>query len=711
MVRTEASRHLHRVDNQLEHNTIMKSATTQTERELRDEQDSAISAEVAARVATSRTKFATNSASIINRKPTNSWQDKGHQHYISTQDEDDCVSEWEASEFDEEEEDENFGFEALFAAPEIDLPIAREGITINDLETPTAVEFAQAQSEDSDLQLVRDWILQGKTPSADEVAKFGSRLKEFAQILDQIHLREEVLVLRSEENATEERIIVPVALVERVIRNLHEGFGAAHQAAKATTARLIRRFFWPGLKRDVRLYVACCPVCEEFLHSTRSPKAGLHPMDVGGRGDCLAMDIVGGGESLPLTARGSKYILTLVDCFTRYAFAIPLNDQSSEAVVNAVIGNYITVHGTPRRILTDQGKCFESALFLSFCKFFRISKIRTSGYRPQSNGICERFNQTLKRSLCKSLSKSLQPSWDLYLNFVTFSYNTSIHSSTGFSPHYLTFGCEARLPADLVFGTPEPTSFNPSDGFETSGSLSSLFKSFSVLNSSFSVARENLGLVHQREKDRYDLGAVERVFQPGDVVRIRFKSRKPGPSKFNSGWSGAHEVLGTQGVLVTVKEKSTGRVYKMHHDRLSNPVFTRKFEPKFSEGSNPSPEGSDSNPQENPKEPEEDSEPVADPQLALQRSRYGRVVKPNRDPAFDYSSFLLSSRESSFEPSVSEFCFMFTSAPTAHANPDSQPPTAVQEVWARLSRDCAANWCDLANEFSTWTRQRVRSGW
>ena len=171
-------------------------------------------------------------------------------------------------------------------------------------------------------------------------------------------------------------------------------------------------------------------------------------------------------------------------------------------------------------------------------------------------------------------------------------------------------------------------------------------------------------------------------------MRVRFKSRKPGPSKFNSGWSGAHEVLGTQGVLVTIKEKSTGRVYKMHHDRLSNPIFNRNFKPKFAEGSNPPPEGSDSNPQENPKEPEEDSEPAVDPQLALRRSRYGRVVKPNRDPAFDYSSFLLSSRDSNFEPPVSDFCFMFSSARTGLANPDSQPPATVQgSALTRLRRE------------------------
>ena len=85
-------------------------------------------------------------------------------------------------------------------------------------------------------------------------------------------------------------------------------------------------------------------------------------MEVGGRGDCFAMDIVGDGESLPLTPRANKYILTFVDCFSRYALAIPIPDQSSETVINAVIGNYITVFGTPRRFLTDQGKCFESAV-------------------------------------------------------------------------------------------------------------------------------------------------------------------------------------------------------------------------------------------------------------------------------------------------------------------------------------------------------------
>ena len=136
------------------------------------------------------------------------------------------------------------------------------------------------------------------------------------------------------------------------------------------------------------------------------------------------------------------------------------------------------------------------------------------------------------------------------------------------------------MPADLIFGVPEISSLEPFDGV-TPGSLNSLFKCFSLLHSSFEIVRQNLGLFIDGRKDRYDLGAVQRVFQPGDTVRVRFKARQPGHAKFQSGWSGPHQIVESRGVVVTVREASTGRVYKTHHDRLSNPIFSRKFTPKF----------------------------------------------------------------------------------------------------------------------------------
>ena len=112
-------------------------------------------------------------------------------------------------------------------------------------------------------------------------------------------------------------------------------------------------------------------------------------MAVGGRGD---MNIVGGKGFLPETHRGNNYFFTIIDCFTRYANPISLSDQSFSVIISAIIGNLITVYGTPRSILTDQGRNFKSIEFLEFCNLFRNHKLRTTSYHPQSNEVCERFN-------------------------------------------------------------------------------------------------------------------------------------------------------------------------------------------------------------------------------------------------------------------------------------------------------------------------------
>ena len=212
----------------------------------------------------------------------------------------------------------------------------------------------------------------------------------------------------------------PSALIERVICFFHEGPGRAHQAAKANSAKIFQKFFWPDLRRDVRLYIECCPTCERFLHLGRNPRAGLHSMVVGGRGDCISMDIVGGKGSLPETPKSNNYILTIIDCFTRYAIAIPFPDQSSSIIISAIIGNLITMYSTPRSILTDQGRNLESFDILKYCNLFRIHKLRTTSYHPKSIGVCERFNQTLKSGLRKTLGEHQILSWDFYLNFSGF---------------------------------------------------------------------------------------------------------------------------------------------------------------------------------------------------------------------------------------------------------------------------------------------------
>ena len=79
----------------------------------------------------------------------------------------------------------------------------------------------------------------------------------------------------------------------------------------------------------------------------------------------------------------------------------------------------------------------------SVCKkLFKLTKVRhkiSSAYHPQTNGLIERYNQTLQRSLVKLVNKE-QDNWDIFLEGVLFAYRTSAHKSTGVPPFEIMFG-------------------------------------------------------------------------------------------------------------------------------------------------------------------------------------------------------------------------------------------------------------------------------
>ena len=72
----------------------------------------------------------------------------------------------------------------------------------------------------------------------------------------------------------------------------------------------------------------------------------------------------------------------------------------------------------------------------------------TAAYHPQTNGLDERTNQTLKRALAK-LANERKNDWDIYIPAVLFGIRTSRQESTKYSPFYLMYHREARLPLEV----------------------------------------------------------------------------------------------------------------------------------------------------------------------------------------------------------------------------------------------------------------------
>ena len=111
----------------------------------------------------------------------------------------------------------------------------------------------------------------------------------------------------------------------------------------------------------------------------------------------IARDIMG---PLPKTKQGHRYILVICDYATRYPNAIPLKKFTAPEIVKKLV-EYFSRHGIPKEILTDQGTNFTSALLKELYQVIGASPIQTSPYHPQTDGLVERFNQTLKQMLRK----------------------------------------------------------------------------------------------------------------------------------------------------------------------------------------------------------------------------------------------------------------------------------------------------------------------
>ncbi|MEW8545935.1 MAG: hypothetical protein AB2693_20630, partial [Candidatus Thiodiazotropha sp.] len=220
---------------------------------------------------------------------------------------------------------------------------------------------------------------------------------------------------------------------------------------------------------------------------------------------------------------------------------------------------FICRFGCPEQIHSDMGREFESSLFKEVCRLLGIKKTRTCPYRPESDGLVERFNRTLKKMLSIFCAENKRD-WDDYLPYLMFAYRSSVHSSTRHTPNYLMYGQEVNCPIDLMYGPP-PDRTDYECPIEYAEWL------HSAMRHAFHATRENLKVAARRQKYYHDLTSSENDFQVGKFV---WRFYPPlADQKVEIDWDGPYLVIKKISELTyTIQKSPTSRQINVHVDHI-----------------------------------------------------------------------------------------------------------------------------------------------
>jgi len=156
---------------------------------------------------------------------------------------------------------------------------------------------------------------------------------------------------------------------------------------------------------------------------------------------------------LPRGQFGMRYILALIDVFSKYIKLYAIRRATTEAIINKITKDYIPTYGPVKKILTDNGTQFTSSKWTTRLNQLGIKTTFTTTYHPESNPV-ERANREIGRIL-RAYCSHKHTSWVKWIDNIEYYLNNTTHHSTGFTPNQIMTGQANPLPIDKFIVMPE----------------------------------------------------------------------------------------------------------------------------------------------------------------------------------------------------------------------------------------------------------------
>lgn len=403
------------------------------------------------------------------------------------------------------------------------------------------------QTQDQELAKIIKLLKDGKIDEdePDEIRESSAEAHSLWDKRSKLRLRGGMLYLLIGDS--QYRLLVPKNKRRELIKIIHESF--AHIGVKKALSFLSEKYYWMNMDLDVRLFIGACKSCAERKNSPvkkhiRESLQSCFPFQK------ISLDITG---PLPCGLNGEKYILGIVDNFSRYVSLIPLRRATAVDVARALYERWISLFGTPEIIHTDRGTEFENRVIYELCSMFGIRKSKSSPYYPAGNGMIERLFRTAKDMLYATM-KDTGKNWSTILPTVEMALRCTEHSALKFSPY------------EVVFGKPMTTPFlNSHERKDKKAHRPNACDYIKSVQKSLQQLHEII-IKNKKRKDQKEFQSAP--YNVGTIVMAKIFPRVPG-LQFPR-YEGPYEIIKRRGWCYTLRHLKSGKMIERNHYHIKN---------------------------------------------------------------------------------------------------------------------------------------------
>ena len=393
-------------------------------------------------------------------------------------------------------------------------------------------ELVVATAADPVLSVLLTWRVRPEWP---EVSPLSPELKYYWQVWDQWRQDSHGLLwyrwMESKNLIGQWKLLMPHCFRPQLLASVHDAPSSSHFGEKRSVASLLWiPVFWFGFKADMRLYCRTCDDCLRCKPVLRRSHAPMASFQVGAPLERMAIDVAGPFHT---SKGGNSYIIVVMDYFTKWAEMIAVPDHTAETCAKALVLRVFSRIGLPRSLHSDQGRDFLSNLF---------TMLRLYVDRDQSD-------------------------WDEWLPLCNMAYNGSVHSSSGYSPFFMMYGRDLRLPVEMVLPSPD---FQTESRQGENSADQFVRKLTNVFHHVYGLVRINLQVATNLQKRQYDKKGVAREFKVGQGVWLYNPRRRVGRTpKLDVPWEGPFAVVSIIGnVLCQIQSSRRTKARIVHVDKL-----------------------------------------------------------------------------------------------------------------------------------------------